>query len=373
MFKKFINFDEQLNKACEVTAKDIFKVNAGETALIVTNDVEDVYVIALCLYDHLENMGVRPVLMVQPLKTVLDMAEDSVSMAMRADADIIISLSAEKLGKDRYTLADPYSVGGKTITSHFNYLMETQKSRSFWAPGVTLSIFRKAVAIDYPRLKREATAVKAVLDRAERVHVQSAAGTDIMLSVEGRSAYSDDGDFSTPGSGGNLPAGETYVSPAVGSCEGTLVFDGSVAVYNGTLLIGNDTPVTVKVEKGYVTGVTGGKAAEALLKTIEDGEALAMKWEAEGKLPFGQGAVYQRNARHIGELGIGLNPAATLTGNMLIDEKAYQTCHFAIGSNYDDDAPSLIHQDCVCKNPTITAVMPDGQHIVILENGLLKL
>ena len=31
--------------------------------------------------------------------------------------------------------------------------------------------------------------------------------------------------------------------------------------------------------------------------------------EAEGKLPKGMGGL-QKNARHIGELGIGLNPAA---------------------------------------------------------------
>jgi leucyl aminopeptidase (aminopeptidase T) len=70
-------------------------------------------------------------------------------------------------------------------------------------------------------------------------------------------------------------------------------------------------------------------------------------------------------------LGIGLNPAARISGNMLEDEKAFSTCHFAIGQNYDDDAPSLIHLDGLVKNPTITAFMPDGSKRVIEQNGVL--
>ena len=93
--------------------------------------------------------------------------------------------------------------------------------------------------------------------------------------------------------------------------------------------------------------------------------------EKEGKLPSGQGAIYSRNARNIGELGIGLNPAAKITGNMLEDEKAFRTCHFAIGANYDGDAPSLIHLDCVVKDPTIIFNYSDGTSKTVLENGTL--
>jgi len=77
-----------------------------------------------------------------------------------------------------------------------------------------------------------------------------------------------------------------------------------------------------------------------------------------GKLPRGSGEIYAKNARNIGELGIGLNPRATISGNMLEDEKAFSTCHFAVGHNYDEDAPALIHLDGLVKNPTITALYP---------------
>ncbi|MCL2519690.1 MAG: aminopeptidase [Spirochaetaceae bacterium] len=372
MFANFTRFNEKLVAACKVTAGEVLKARAGETALIITNNSKDVHAIALCLYDELIALGVKVSLIVQPVKTILDMAEQAVTMAIRANPDIIISLSTEKMGKDSLALAKPYVVNGKEVTSHFSYLMEIKEARSFWAPGVTEEIFCTAVAINYERLKREAATIKDVLDKADKVHITSPAGMDITIGVKGRLATSDDGNFALAGSGGNLPAGETYISPEVASCEGTIVFDGCVAVQNGTLII-KDKPVVVKVEQGYVTTVTGGSEAEALLKTITDGEVLALEWEKSGKLPAGQGAEYKKNARHIGELGIGLNPAAKVIGNMLIDEKAYETCHFAIGSNYDDDANSLIHQDCVCLKPTITALMADGTKVAILIDGKLQL
>ena len=68
-----------------------------------------------------------------------------------------------------------------------------------------------------------------------------------------------------------------------------------------------------------------------------------------------------------------MNPAANITGNMLEDEKAFHTCHFAIGENYDNDAPSLIHLDGVVREPTITVIYNDGTSRTILQDGSLQL
>jgi leucyl aminopeptidase (aminopeptidase T) len=57
---------------------------------------------------------------------------------------------------------------------------------------------------------------------------------------------------------------------------------------------------------------------------------------------------------------------------MLEDEKAFHTCHFAIGQNYDEDAPSLIHLDGLVKNPTITAFLEGGKQQIIMRDGKLE-
>jgi leucyl aminopeptidase (aminopeptidase T) len=69
------------------------------------------------------------------------------------------------------------------------------------------------------------------------------------------------------------------------------------------------------------------------------------------------------SGRVIAELGIGLNPAVTPRGHILLDEKAGRTAHVAIGNNtgsYGGVNESSIHVDCVFSEPTIEA---DGEPV----------
>jgi leucyl aminopeptidase (aminopeptidase T) len=241
--------------------------------------------------------------------------------------------------------------------------------RSFWSPSVTVDSFIRTVPIDYAELMRHCAAIKDALDRAVAVRVTAPGGTDITVGVRNRKAKSDDGDFSLPGSGGNLPAGETFISPENGSARGRICFDGSISTAAGDIIIRE--PINCLVEGGFVRDISGGGEAAVLLQTIKAAEQNAREFERNGKLPTGSGEIYARNARNIGELGIGLNPKAVISGKMLEDEKAFRTCHFAIGMNYDDDAPCLIHLDGLVKNPTITAVFDDGHEQLIEREGEL--
>ncbi len=55
---------------------------------------------------------------------------------------------------------------------------------------------------------------------------------------------------------------------------------------------------------------------------------------------------------------------------MLEDGKLWNL-HFAIGSNYDEDAPAMIHLDGLVRMPTITALMPGGLEITMMKDGNL--
>ena len=254
--------------------------------------------------------------------------------------------------------------------------------RAVWTPGITVDMMNRTAAINYKELKERCEKLNRFFNDAVSVHVTAAGGTDLVVPVTGRKLMFDDGDFSKPGAGGNIPAGEVFISPLVGGlkaedgtvnegCEGVIVYDGSMTFSDGDSIL--ETPITCKVSKGYVTEITGGAEAERLRKTITEAEKRAIQYEQEKKLPEGMGEVYKKNARNIGELGIGLNSAAKITGNMLEDEKAFHTCHFAIGENYDNDAPSLIHLDGVVRNPTITISYKNGSEKIILDNGMLTI
>ena len=65
----------------------------------------------------------------------------------------------------------------------------------------------------------------------------------------------------------------------------------------------------------------------------------------------------------VAELGIGLNPKAKVTGNILEDEKVIGTAHIAVGNNLsyggDNDVP--LHLDGVITRPDIYA---DGKKLM---------
>ena len=372
----------------QVVVQDVVKVKKGERVLIIANPATSE--IAQDLYSASCEAGAVTSLMYQPDKTSFDNANPEVLAAIGAEPEVCFSISNIKLGKDPGATAKPYKTeDGQEYTHIFDYLMDGKKCmRGAWTPGITVDMMNRTAAIDYKELQSRCAALAELFKGAVSVRVTAPGGTDLVVPVNGRKLLADDGDFSKPGSGGNIPAGEVFISPVVGGsslkaedgtvleqqsdgCEGTIVYDGSMTFSDGDSIL--ETPITCKVEKGYVTDISGGAEARRLLKTIVEAELRPFVLEKEGKLPQGQAAVYKKNARNIGELGIGLNPAATITGNMLEDEKAFHTCHFAIGENYDNDAPSLIHLDGVVREPTITLTYADGSSRTILQDGALQL
>ena len=364
-------FPAGLARAAKVAAEEVLRIRKGERIVIVTNPAADVFAISAALHDAAAARGAEACIVVQPVRTPLDTASDAVIHALRSEPEVILSISADKLGKDRFGLAKPYRFKGvKGSWPHiFNALLEAKKSRSFWSPSITLDTFVRTVPVDYARMARDARRLGAALTGADRVRIVSPGGTDIEIGLRGRKAKKDDGAFWKKGAGGNLPAGETFISPALYDAEGVLVFDGSLAVADGGGAFVPKRSVTVEVKGGLVAAVRGGAGARRFERSLVLGEKAAKKMKGRPGWGAAKVASYVRNARHLGELGIGLNPRARVTGNMLEDEKIRGTCHVAIGSNYDNDAEAFIHLDCIVKVPTIVVISPTGRRRTIMERG----
>lgn len=372
----------------QVVVQDVVKIKKGERVLIIANPATSE--IAQDLYSASDEAGALATLMFQPDKTSFDNANPEVLAAIASEPDVCFSVSNIKLGKDPKATETPYKTeDGQEFTHIFDFLMDGKKTmRGAWTPGITVDMMNRTAAIDYKELQGRCVKLGEIFEGAVSVRVTAPGGTDLIVPVNGRKLLFDDGDFSKPGTGGNIPAGEVFISPVVGGselknsegkifeqqcdgCEGVIVYDGSMTFSDGDSIL--ETPITCRVEKGYVSEISGGAEAKRLLKTVTEAETRSIAYEKEGKLPSGMGAVYKKNARNIGELGIGLNPAAMITGNMLEDEKAFHTCHFAIGENYDNDAPSLIHLDGVVREPTIVLTYGDGSTVTILQDGALQI
>ena len=364
-----------LDRAARTAVEEVLKIKKGEKVLIVTNPEPEVFGISAAIYDAASACDADVNIIVQDRRTQLDFASDAVLHALRSEPDVALSLSAAKLGKDRFGLEKPYRFKGvKGSWPHiFNALLGASKLRSFWSPSITMDTFARTVPVDYARMRKDAAKLKRALDAADRVHVTSPGGTDLELSIKGRAAHVDDGAFDKPGTGGNLPAGETYISPANYTAQGVIVFDGSLAVADGGGAFVPRRPVTVEIEDGRVVRVTGGAGGRRLEKSLVLGEEAALERRGQRGWSASRVESYRFNARHLGELGIGLNPKARVTGKMLEDEKILGTCHFAIGANYDDDAEAFIHLDCLVNKPTITVGKGErGKPKPILRAGVIQ-
>lgn len=346
---------------------EVLDLQKDETILIITNPDQNVSEISQALYQAALNAGGKPVLIYQEKKSQLDLCEDPVLKAIESEPDVIVSMSAGKLGKDRFRISDPIEENGKKFDHIFTYLLGMKKIRGFWSPGVTTDIWGRTVPLDYLRVRNEAAALKDILDKADSVHITAPAGTDLVIGLMGRETKVDDGDFMKLGTGGNLPCGEAFISPELGSSNGTIAFDGSISMYDGDIVISE--PIVCMVKDGFVTDIIGGEDAEKLRETLRLSLENAGEFFAEGKIDDKTLKEYERNASNLGELGIGLNPEATISGNMLEDEKAYHTCHIAIGSNYDNDAQALTHLDGLIKEPTIIATFSDGTTREFMKDG----
>jgi len=353
MSKPYFRVDESLLNAADIAIHEALAVKNGEHVLIITNPLKDVYRISQALYMASAKAGASPALITQQKKLSFDYAEPVVINAIKTEPEVIISISAERMGKDKEAIKNPYKgLDGKPYAHIFNHMLHgLKKIRAFWSPEVTADIFVRTVPIDYSELRKNCAKVSKLMKDAKEVHVETILGTDISVSIKGRKPKTDDGDFRTPGKGGNLPSGEVFISPELGASNGTLVFDGSITLEK-TLII--KEPIKLQVEDGFVTKIDGKNEAKKFSKYIEEAEKKPFEMVKKGELDDTKAKEYSKNARNIGELGIGLNPKAKIVGNVLEDEKVLGTVHLAIGSNYDQDALALIHSDGIIKKPTVT-------------------
>jgi leucyl aminopeptidase (aminopeptidase T) len=210
-------------------------------------------------------------------------------------------------------------------------------------PGITEEIMIRGLNADYKKIAALTIKLQEIMNEVNIVRVTAPNGTDITMDISGRKALPSKGLFHKKGESGNLPTGEAYIAPLEGKSNGVFVVDGSMS---GVGVI-DKKPITIQVENGFATNISGGVQAKKL-------DAILNK--------------YGKFARNIAEFGIGTNDKAKLSGIILEDEKVMGTIHIALGDNKsmggNVDVP--IHLDGIVKKPTVYF---DGK--VIMKNGKL--
>ncbi len=164
-----------------------------------------------------------------------------------------------------------------------------------------------------------------------------APGTDITLTVDGRTWRNSDGKR-------NMPSGEIFTSPIENSANGVVRFT-----------------IPSNVSGFTVSGVE---------LWFKDGKVI--KASAEEGNDYLQNALdMDEGARFLGEIGIGTNYGITqATKNILFDEKMGGTAHLALGSSYTECGglnKSALHWDLIMDLRASGRITVDG--VVFQENG----
>jgi leucyl aminopeptidase (aminopeptidase T) len=179
-----------------------------------------------------------------------------------------------------------------------------------------------------------------VLDAGSEAWISCPLGTDLTLDLSGRAGLPDDGELRTAGAFGNLPCGEGFIAPLNGS--GTLV-----ATSLAPLGISSE-PAVLTVADGRIVGAAGGLGPQYL-------ELLRVHGEL---------------GTNLAELGVGTNERATLTGNVLEDEKLLGTIHVAFGASagIGGTVSVPIHLDVVVLDASLsvdgTTVLDGGRFVL---------
>jgi aminopeptidase len=297
-----------LEDAVDTVIADCLAVAAGEDVLIVadanTRDLGD------ALRDRAAAAGADAVLALMDERADNGTEPPPTVAAALAAADAFVAPTSKSLSHTRARKAAS-DAGARGATM----------------PGVTTDMLARVMAVDFVALRARSAAVARALSDAEEAHLTCPLGSDLRLDLRGRDGISDDGDLSAPGAFGNLPCGEGFIAPAGG--EGTVVASSLAAIGLA------DEPARLTVRDGRLADATG-----------PEGERLLEALRAHGDAGV-----------NLAELGVGTNDRATLTGNVLEDEKILGTVHVAFGASagIGGTVAVPIHLDVVVLDATLTA------------------
>jgi leucyl aminopeptidase (aminopeptidase T) len=233
--------------------------------------------------------------------------------------------------------------GAPTYSAVVKQLYDAKKLRTISMVMRKIENFISGGALaDYEALFREGNQLATLWRGAQKIHITTPAGTDLLAPIAGEKVIVECGYATEPGQEAAFSDGEVSQMPRVDTAEGVIVVDGPIAHIGQPA-----SPITLKIAKGSVVFLDGqSRQAEELRDIIENIE----------------------NAGNIAEIGIGLNPMCRRNGDFEEEKKGRGNVHIALGDNvfYGGDVHSPVHMDMVIYHPTVKL-----DERVVVDQGLV--
>lgn len=316
---------KKIDRAVKVAFEQCLAVKKNETVLVVTDDAN--LEVGQIFYRAARLLCRDAVLMVMPERENNGQEPPDQVAAAMMKSDVVFLATTKSLSHTR--ARKNASKGGTRIAS---------------MPGITLDMMARTLEVDYKKMEKVGRRICGILNNASEILIKTERGTRLTFSIKERRAEPDTGIIPNPGDFTNLPAGEVCLAPVEGTTQGRLVVDGAIGD-SGIL----KNPIEIAISHGYAVGMTGGREAKNL-------------WDMLSK--------HGKNAFNVAEFGIGINPKASITGNILEDEKALTTIHIAFGDNsgFGGRVSVSSHQDGIVRDPSVWV---DGKPL--MAKGKLKI
>ena len=223
-------------------------------------------------------------------------------------------------------------------------------------PGVEKRMEKTAFKANYAKVQMYAIAIEHILNDAVGAEVSFSTGDNLYVDLRNRVAKSESGDCTKTGQFINLPFGEGCIAPYEGTTEEINEFGESKTEgiwpvsYDGEL-------VKYIIKNNRIVEIIGdGKKADEMRSFFAENDT----------------------RRNIAELGIGCNPKAVVTGNILEDEKVGLHIAYGMSSHIGGKVKSDMHldvcysKDCPVKGTTLTLINKDGSKIELIRDAILR-
>ncbi len=314
---------QKLDKACNIALKDYMGLSPEETILIISD--ENKRDIGLALLEQGKLLGKEAFYVEMKARELNGEEPPQVIAELMLQVDVVLCPTSKSLTHTK-ARRDASNAGIRVGTM----------------PGITSDTMARCFSADYTKIIETTEMVANKLRTASIAHIESKAGTDLIIPMKRRKILSSTGVLRNIGESGNLPSGEVYLAPWEDKTQGLLVVDGSVA---GIGLV--EHPIFIEIVDGYAEKITGKEEAHRLIKMLDS---------------------VGRQARAVAEFGIGTNYKAKLCGLILEDEKVLGTVHVAFGNNIGMGGKINvpIHIDGIVKKASVSI-----DEEVIMDKGRL--
>jgi aminopeptidase len=329
-------YDARFDKLARLLVEYSIRLKRNETALIEAFDVPDEMTIALIR--AIRKLGAIPFVQIHHSRVsrvlALDVTERQLNLTAVHELARMKKMNAyiALRGSNNITeLSDVPVDRLKLLAKKMRPVQDHRVKKTKWVvlpwptpsmaqlAGMSTEAFEefyfKVCTLDYRKLQGGMKALKALLEKANRVEVKGP-GTDLRFRIKGIPAVICGGDR-------NIPDGEVFTCPVKDSVQGHVTFN-VPTIYQGMSF----DRIRLEFRDGKIVDATSNQTAK--LKEILDSDP---------------------GARYIGEFSLGFNPYILQPmRDILFDEKIAGSFHLTPGQAYeeaDNGNRSQVHWDMV--------------------------